>query len=99
MMNDPAGNLWPPASNAASAAAIFVLANWNRNLASKLSPECSTTIVEPVPVTPPAARTGPVTGAISDVSRLLSVIGVITRLRIIGYVQPRSSYGLGFDIE
>ena len=41
-------------------------------------------IVEPVPVTPPGARTGPVTGDIGAVSRLLSVTGVMTRLRIIG---------------
>src|SRR5262245_37352964 len=98
-MKEPAGNLWPPASNPASAADIFVLANCQRNCASRLSPECSTTIVEPVPVTPPGARTVPVTGVIAADSRFLSVMGVITRLRIIGYVQPRSSYGLGLDIE
>jgi hypothetical protein len=64
-----------------------------------LSPVCSTMMVEPVPETPPAARTGPVTGDIAAVSNALSVTGVMIRLRIIGYVQPRSSYGLGLDIE
>ncbi len=55
--------------------------------------------IGPVPEMPPLARIAPVTGAIAAVSSALSLISCDTMLRIIGYVQPRSSYGLGFAIE
>ena len=37
MTNAPGPNLWPPASNSFSAAAIFTAAFWNRNVTSVFS--------------------------------------------------------------
>ena len=54
-----------------------------------------TTTTLPEPVIPPAARTSAVTAVIGPASSAASPTGVIVMLRIIGKVQPVSSYGDG----
>ena len=54
MMNAPAPNLWPPASNSRSAADIFTSLCRKRNVTSVLSVVWSTMRTRPVPATAPA---------------------------------------------
>jgi len=96
-MNAPASNLFPSASNGASAASILTPASTaNRNVASLLSPLCSITSTLPFPLMPPARRASAVSRVIGWASTPLSSTLWTTTLRISVALQPVSSYGDGF---
>src|SRR6185312_14847967 len=101
MMNAPAPKLWPSALNASSAAAILTVGFLKRKLTSVLSLLFSTTMVLPLPDTPPVATTffAIGTAVIGALRILLSVTSSTVMLRINGNVQPVSSYGDGFAGE